>query len=224
MRPPIANQPILNIPSPVGSLIGFTILVHVALTFLSGGAARLIINKLIFYPAWVMSDGAFSSDPIAFLLAPIGYVLLHADWMHLLMNMAWLLAFGSAVARRMSPGWFLGFYGVGALAGSMTMLLIHGSNGAPIIGASAAIAAVSGALVSISLWPQPDRPPPPRPFHLRSTALAFVLIYLVMNIAFGVIPPEVMNTPGRVAWEAHLGGFAVGILIMPYFDGRGKYR
>jgi len=95
MRPPIANQPILNIPSPVGSLIGFTILVHVALTFLSGGAARLIINKLIFYPAWVMSDGAFSSDPIAFLLAPIGYVLLHADWMHLLMNMAWLLAFGS---------------------------------------------------------------------------------------------------------------------------------
>ena len=138
--------------------------------------------------------------------------------------MGWLLAFGSAVARRMSPIWFLLFYALGALSGSLTMLAVYGASGGPIIGASAAVAAVSGALVSVSLWPKPNRPPPPRPFHIRSTAIGFVAIYLVMNILFGAVPSEVFNTTGRIAWEAHLGGFGVGILLMPFFDGRGLFR
>jgi len=224
MRQPVAGQPILNVPSPVGSLIGFTIIVHAALLFLSDNAVRTIYYTLVFFPDRALSDNAVSNDPIAFFIAPVGYALLHADWVHLLVNMAWLLVFGSAVARRMSPGWFMLFYGIGALAGSMTMLLLYGGNGGPIIGASAAVAAVSGGIVSVSLRPRADRPPPPRPFHVRSTAVGFVIVYLALNIVFGALPAEVFNTPGRIAWEAHLGGFAVGFLCMPFFDGRGKFR
>lgn len=224
MKPPANGQPIFNIPSPVGSLIGFTVLVHVALLLLSESAARAIYFKLVFYPGYSFSGAGFENDPVAYILSPVGYALLHAGWVHLLINMAWLLVFGSAVARRMSSGWFLLFYAIGALSGSMTMLLMHGSHSGPIIGASAAVAAVSGALVALTLRPRPDQPPPPRPFHMRSTAIGFVIVYLVMNILTGIIPPEAMNASGRVAWEAHLGGFAVGILIMPFFDGRGKTR
>jgi len=224
MRLPENGRPILNVPKPIGSLIGFTIFVHAALIFLSDGAARMIYSKLVFFPSRMLFDNAFAEDPIAFLLAPIGYALLHADWVHLLVNMAWLLVFGSAVARRMSPVWFILFYCVGSLAGSMTMFAIYGGNGAPIIGASAAVAAISGALISVSLRPRPDRPPPPRPFHIRKTAIGFVVIYIAMNIFFGVVTPELFSATGRIAWEAHLGGFAVGYLIMPFFDGRGLYR
>lgn len=224
MQPPTKGQPILNVPNPVGSLIGFTILVHAALMLLSENAVRMIYFYLVFFPARNLADNAFAYDPIAFLVSPVGYALLHADWVHLLVNMAWLLAFGSAVARRMAPSWFLLFYFLGALAGSLTMLAIYGADGGPIIGASAAVAAVSGALVSISLWPRPNRPPPPRPFHMRSTAIGFVAVYFVLNVLFGVVSPEVFNTSGRIAWEAHLGGFAAGILMMSFFDGRGQYR
>ncbi len=224
MRPPTNNQPILNIPSPVGSLIGFTVLAHVALMFVSDTAAQAIYYKLVFYPGYVFSAAGLENDPIAFFLSPVGYAFLHAGWVHLLVNMAWLLVFGSAVARRMSPGWFLLFYAVGALAGSMTMLLLHGDNSGPIIGASAAVAAVSGGLISLALRPRPGQPPAPRPFHMRSTAIGFVVVYLLMNVLTGIIPPETMNVSNRIAWEAHLGGFAVGFLIMPFFDGRGKNR
>jgi membrane associated rhomboid family serine protease len=31
-------------------------------------------------------------------------------------------------------------------------------------------------------------------------------------------------TEGRIAWEAHLGGFLTGLLAFPLFDGHGQGR
>ena len=66
-------------------------------------------------------------------------------WTHLGVNAIWMLAFGSAVARRFGAMRFLAFFVVTAAAGAAMHLLTNAGSQAPMIGASAAI---SGAMAA----------------------------------------------------------------------------
>jgi membrane associated rhomboid family serine protease len=65
--------------------------------------------------------------------------------MHFGVNAVWLLAFGSAVARRFGAMRFLAFFAVTAAAGAAMHLLTNSGSQAPMIGASASI---SGAMAA----------------------------------------------------------------------------
>ena len=45
---------------------------------------------------------------------------------------------------------------------------------------------------------------------------------MVLNIVFGVFPFLWGETYGGIAWQAHLGGFVAGFLLIGAFDGRGR--
>ncbi len=75
----------------------------------------------------------------------VTYSLLHGSWMHFGVNAVWLLAFGSAVARRFGAMRFLAFFAVTAAAGAAMHLLTNSGSQAPMIGASASI---SGAMAA----------------------------------------------------------------------------
>ena len=74
---------------------------------------------------------------------------LHGGWMHLLGNMVFLWVFGPSVENRFGRVGFLGFYLAGAAISGGAHALIEPM---PAIGASGAIAAVTGAF--IVLFPQ----------------------------------------------------------------------
>ena len=61
-------------------------------------------------------------------------MIVHAGWVHLLVNLAWMLAFGSAVARRMGDVKFLGFSVLCGIAGALTHLAFHYGDMAPVVG------------------------------------------------------------------------------------------
>src|ERR1700722_10084642 len=76
------------------------------------------------------------------LLNFITYAFLHGSTLHLVGNMIFLYAFGNNVNDRMGQLGYLGFYLSGAVASGISFVLTDNN---PIIGASGAVAAVTGA-------------------------------------------------------------------------------
>lgn len=66
----------------------------------------------------------------------------HAGFMHIFGNMIFLIVFGPSVEDRFGPWWYLLFYLGGAAASGLAHIAVDPH---PAIGASGAVAAVSGA-------------------------------------------------------------------------------
>lgn len=224
-----AKQPILNAPSVVRWLLTITLGAHI-LRMLSGdgmlipqNVAGEIFFTLAFIPARYLTQVDPSGDLLAAVISPVGHTLVHGNWIHLLTNLGFLLAFGTPVARRMGPVLFLIFYGLCAAAGAFLFAAFSPMQITPLVGASGAIFGLLGAIMRIALYPPEGAPPAPFPFNNRRTAFMFAGIYLVINLLMGVTP-ALFGVEGAVAWQAHLGGFAAGFLLMPFVDGRGRLR
>ena len=50
------------------------------------------------------------------------------------------------------------------------------------------------------------------------TVVAFVAIWFIVNLAFGSGAPSLTGGDNPIAWEAHIGGFVLGLLLFPLFD------
>ncbi len=173
-----------------------------------------LIDRFAFLSARYTFTGAWQLDPLAYVAAPITYMFLHGGLTHLLVNMAMLLAFGTAIARRMSMASFLLLYTICGIAGAAFWLFMHPYSADPLLGASGAISGMVGAVgrISISRAETPDLP-----FRNRGTALTFVLVWLVLNFVFGIIGGAIFGIDAEIAWEAHLGGFVAGFALVTLF-------
>lgn len=129
---------------------------------------------------------------------------LHAGFMHLAGNMVTLWVFGPPVEDRLGRGWFLAFYLAGAAASGLAHALIEA---APAVGASGAIAAVTGAF--LVLFPR-----------TRIKCLMFIFIigivmvpswFLIgLRIAFDLLSQS-FGVRNNIANIAHLAGYGFGI-------------
>src|SRR4029077_6609842 len=87
--------------------------------------------------------GGFGADLWTFFT----YAFLHADLLHLGVNVAWLLPFGTALARRFGAWRYAAFMLVTAAAGAFAHLISYRGAMVPMIGASAAISGMmAGAM------------------------------------------------------------------------------
>lgn len=57
----------------------------------------------------------------------------------------------------------------------------------------------------------------------NSRALLFTGIWFATNILFGAGLVPIFGEETSIAWEAHIGGFVVGLLLFPLLD-RGQQR
>jgi membrane associated rhomboid family serine protease len=156
------------------------------------------------------------------------YALLHANWTHLSINGVTLAAFGSPLARRFGPQRFLSFLALTAIAGALAHLLVHPFDLMPVVGASAAISGTMAATARFAFTRAPVRgEASASPLRARGAslselwsnrqALAFVALWFGVNLLFGLFPRAVGGTE-LIAWEAHVGGFAAGLLLFGLFD------
>lgn len=210
-----------NAPPIVLWIIAITCAVHGLRYFLPIEIEYWLLEKLAYIPVRYASYELVSYDWAATILSPFGYTLLHANLMHLFMNMAFLLSFGAVAARRMDTTGFMLLYLLSALGGASTIQLLDYDGTLPVIGASGAVSGLVGAVAAVALWPRADRPPPPRPFNQRSLAISFVVIWTILNIGVGFVPVGTFGEGTRVSWEAHLGGFVIGFILMRILDGWG---
>lgn len=159
------------------------------------------------------------------------YALLHGSWMHVIFNSVWLAAFGSPVARRCGAWRYGAIALAGIVAGGILHILIDPLSATPLVGASAGISALMAAAARFVFQPPtsayagppwqiaPHRPAETIPELLRNrTAVAFLAIWLVTNLLFGLVSLPLGAETAAIAWDAHLGGFVAGFLLFPFLD------
>jgi membrane associated rhomboid family serine protease len=225
-----ASEPMFNVPRSVAGVAVLLIGVQIVRGLLPDELDLTFLLALAFIPA--RYSGAALELPGGYLTAVtsfVTYMIVHAGWLHLVINLLWMLAFGSAVARRMDDLKFLWFSVLCGIAGSFTHLLFHYGEMAPVVGASAAISGqMAGALRFIF---RAKRLPAQRTpdflgaplMSLGQTLsdkriLAFLIFWVALNAYFGLSAVRIAGEQGGIAWEAHIGGFLCGLLIFGAFD------
>jgi membrane associated rhomboid family serine protease len=144
-------------------------------------------------------------------------MFMHASIIHILGNMLFLWIFGNNVEDDMGRLKYLAFYIVGGLAALALQVVVAPNSHAPTLGASGAIAAVLGGY--ILLYPRA------RVLTLVIIIFFFTVIELPALVMIGIWFAEQaafgaagLTTPtgssGGVAYFAHIGGFAFGLLTI----------
>jgi len=141
----------------------------------------------------------------------ITYGFLHDGWVHVLFNSLWLLIFGTPVARQFGALRFLAIALISTLGGALAMLARFWGADIIVVGASAAVSGLLAAAIPV-MFGRPGAPLTFGEFLHDRRALIFMLIFLAMTLLTGVQGLPGFADGGRIAWEAHLGGFAAGLL------------
>jgi len=225
-----ASEPILNVPRAVVIAAAVMIAVQVVRGLLPDETDVTVLLSLAFIPA--RYSGAAADLPGGYLTAVtsfVTYMVVHGSWMHLLVNVLWMLAFGTAVARRTGTQGFFEFSILCGIAGAATHLVFHWGEMAPVVGASAAISGqMAGALRFIFFarrepgeqMPDFSRAPlADLGQTLRDRRIVgFLIFWVVLNAYFGLTSVSFGGASDGIAWEAHIGGFLCGLLTFGFFD------
>jgi membrane associated rhomboid family serine protease len=228
-----------NVPPAVVATVAVLVLVHALRMLVLTDAEDLrFLLTFAFIPARydvdLVNGGSFPGGFGADLWTFFTYAFLHADLLHLALNLAWLLPFGAALARRFGTWRYVAFMLVVAAAGAFTHLVTHRGAMVPMIGASAAISGAMAAALRfvfqqgapLGLW-RPDRnadayrmPASSLLATLRNPRfLMFLGVWIGLNALFGLGSVSIGQGAGQeIAWQAHLGGFVAGLLLFNAFD------
>jgi membrane associated rhomboid family serine protease len=158
-------------------------------------------------------------------ITPFTAMFMHGGLLHLGGNMLFLWIFGNNVEDAMGPFRYIVFYLLAGLAALGLQVAIDPSSQVPTLGASGAIAGVLGGY--ILLYPR-----------ARVLTLIFIILFFTIieipaavvlgiwfleQIAFGAADlTHPTGGGGGVAYFAHIGGFAFGLLAIRAFAQRVK--
>ncbi len=141
----------------------------------------------------------------------LSHALLHGGFLHLIGNMVATLALGGIIVARIGERGFLLLYALSAVGGGIGFALLSASE-TPMIGASGAVFGLIGAW---KFWEWQMRQ------HLNSSMrplwrslVGLVLLNVILWFALS----------GLLAWEAHLGGFLMGVLVAAIVTPTLRYR
>jgi membrane associated rhomboid family serine protease len=218
----------------VVGVLAVLVLIHVVRAYaLPPEADHRFLWTLAFIPARYRWDRLFAAGWEGWSLWTfVTYAFIHADFMHLTFNSVWLLAFGSAVARRFGSSRFLSFYLLTAAAGAVAHLFTHLGDLQPMIGASASVSGTMGAASRFAFQRggplDPWRVEGERAYHIKAEpllialrdprVLGFVGAWFGLNLLFGLGSLSIIGEDQTIAWEAHVGGFLVGLFMFAIFD------
>jgi membrane associated rhomboid family serine protease len=234
---PNRSEPIFNVPRAVIATVAVLVLVHIVRAFLLSDEQDVdFILAFAFIPARYGTDASVGAFPGGFgadLWTFFTYAFLHADLMHLGLNLAWLVPFGTALSRRFGAWRYSVFMLVMAAIGALAHLITHIGAMEPMIGASAAISGAmaaamrfvfqQGGPLAVFRGGTDDAyriPAVPLAVTLRDPRfLLFLAVWLGLNLLFGSGTISFGEAAGQeIAWQAHVGGFFAGLLLFNAFD------
>lgn len=155
-------------------------------------------------------------------------MFLHGSWLHIIGNMWVLWIFGDNIEDYLGHFTYLVFYLICGFAASIAHILLNLRSPVPSVGASGAIAGVMGAY-----------------FLLYPKARVLTLVPLIIFFTFWWLPAWIVlgywfvvqflsgastaiaysnQTSGGVAFWAHVGGFAAGLILIKLFPERAQRR
>ena len=201
-------------------LIGLNILIFFYQIGLEEDARASLIFDYGFKPShFFFSYGNQLNFEVSPLLTIFTSMFLHGGILHLLGNMLFLWIYGNNIEDSMGHTKFLIFYLLCGFAAALLQAIISIESSTPMIGASGAVSGVLSAY-----------------FLLFPKARVLTLLILFIFITFIRIPAGILigfwflsqiinayfndpNSPG-VPWYAHIGGFLMGLFLIPFFKKR----
>lgn len=178
-----------------------------------------------FMHRWALLPGLFTRWTTlgGSVLSPARYsplitsMFLHGGWAHILGNMLYLWVFGGHVEDRVGHTRFIWFYLLCGLAAAGTQIWASPFSMMPVVGASGAIAGVLGAY--FVLFPRAKIltvvPIFIFPWFVEIPAFFFLGIWFAMQALSGWLELGVTTAQSEgIAWWAHIGGFAAGVLLI----------
>lgn len=172
----------------------------------------IIANLLVFiitrlFPELVFLLGLMPATVLDRPWTILTSIFVHGGLWHILANMYMLYFFGSSVYRLVGTGRFLAVYFVGGILGSILYILLA-SPFSIAVGASGAVFALGGVLAMMTPKMKVFIFPIPIPFSLW---IAVIGGFLILSFA------------PSIAWQAHLGGLALGLIAGYFFKKRARY-
>jgi membrane associated rhomboid family serine protease len=204
-----------NIPSQTFPIVNWMLIIANVLTFMF--QVGLGQDAEAFIRTYGLTPRRFSQDPVGQAPALITSAFLHGSWLHLIGNMLYLHIFGDNIEDRFGHLRYLVLYLLCGISAGMAQMVIDPQSTVPMIGASGAIAGITGAYFLffrhsrvITLVPI---------FFVLQTveipAVVFLFFWFIYQLMLGVGSLGVESQGGGVAFWAHIGGFIAGMVLGP---------
>uniref|UniRef100_A0A832I035 Rhomboid family intramembrane serine protease n=1 Tax=Eiseniibacteriota bacterium TaxID=2212470 RepID=A0A832I035_UNCEI len=172
-------------------------------------------------PARVTWAFAGFDSPLAASLTFVTSMFLHGGVMHLVGNLWYLWIFGDNVEDRLGHARFLAFYLAAGVVAALIQYATHPEARVPMVGASGAIAGVLGGYLVAFPRARIITLLPLFPFFQVVALPAVIVLGLWFLFQFFSGALALAGAPGGgIAWWAHIGGFAFGIVGMRLFGER----
>lgn len=227
------REPIFTLPSVVMGLAITLFLIELAsnLVLDAEGKAQFAL-WFGFIPVRLIYPDALPGGTLPLLWTSVTHAFLHAGWEHALMNIAWLAIFGTPVARRYGPIGFLAVFLISSVAGALAFSFNGLGSLQVLVGASGGIAGLTGAAVRFMFQPVLFTTHPEtgervilgRKLAGFSEMMAnpksryFTIFWIAINCAAPLLPMLFGGAGFQIAWEAHLGGFAAGLILVSILE------
>ena len=139
----------------------------------------------------------------------VSYAFLHEGFMHLIGNMFFLYLFGNNINDKFGHIGYLCFYLAGAVFSGIGHAVVHSGSSIPTLGASGAVAAVTGAylvlfpqtLITVLYW-----------FFFIGVVEVPALYFIALKMI--LIDNVIARYTRYVAYDAHLAGYSFGIAAL----------
>jgi len=224
------RQPIINAPGVVVAMLGVFLAVHLLRFLLPEEQSTWLTTALAFIPARLSGLAPeLPGGDIAIFTQFLTHLFVHGDLPHLFINSAWLLAFGSSVARRTDAPRFIAFFLLCGIAGALFYTAVSRSALSMMVGASGAISGLMGAAFRFLFQALTDGDAEGLAGERHSPLMSLGASLADRRVLFATVGWTVLNVVlawgasglmdgASIAWEAHLGGFFAGFLTYGFFD------
>jgi membrane associated rhomboid family serine protease len=230
------REPMLRAPAIILWLCALYLLVQLVMATSGPGSQNFFLVHLGLFPARFFAEG-LNGLPGGLgqgLVTLVSYSFLHGGWSHCILNMVWLLAFGAPVAQRLGTRRFLLLFVLCIVLAGLGQIMVAPRADwlIPIIGASGGVSGMMGAAARFAFpdtrWLSPQAARAARPLLAlrdvpkRRPVIMFIIIWLGLNLIFGLLGPGGYATPdgqpANIAWVAHLAGFFTGLFAIGLFE------
>ena len=206
--PPERHQPVFNAPPGTLWLCVALVVAFIAFELAPERWQFWLLDLFAFIPASFLAQfGDGGGFALREWVPPFSYAFLHGDLLHLIVNAGMLLAFGTVVEREAGTARFLAVFFATAAIAAVIQALATGPQPILVIGASGAGYGLIGASLPYLYRGDLNRG--------RRDAMLFIVAIMGLNLLFGVSGLGTFITGAEIAWQAHIGGFVGGLLLIP---------
>ena len=149
--------------------------------------------------------------PVPIYLTLLSSMFMHGGYLHLGGNLLYLWIFGDNVEQRFGSGIFLAFYLLSGLAATLAQIALNPASVVPTLGASGAISGVLAAY--LVLFPRNRVHALFFYFVVSVPAVVVIGLWIAFQFVNGIGAVMVTEATGGVAYGAHVGGFAAGLVM-----------